>query len=154
MARRLFDEWFVHFRFPGHEAHTIIETEHGRLPRDWTWAPLDSFLILQRGFDLPSSARQAGHVPVMTGSGVSGYHNEAKVVAPGIVTGRSGTVGNIFLVSEDFWPLNTALYIREFKKSTPIHALYLLRSVNLASRAVGSAVPTLTQLLQFYCAIY
>jgi type I restriction enzyme S subunit len=35
MARRLFDEWFVHFRFPGHEGHRMVETEHGRLPEGW-----------------------------------------------------------------------------------------------------------------------
>jgi type I restriction enzyme S subunit len=37
MARRLFDEWFVHFRFPGHEGHRMVETEHGRLPEGWRW---------------------------------------------------------------------------------------------------------------------
>jgi type I restriction enzyme, S subunit len=40
MARRLFDEWFVHFRFPGHEAHKIVETEHGPLPEGWRILPL------------------------------------------------------------------------------------------------------------------
>ena len=39
MARRLFDEWFVHFRFPGHEGHRMVETEHGRLPEGWSWKP-------------------------------------------------------------------------------------------------------------------
>jgi type I restriction enzyme S subunit len=42
MARRLFDEWFVHFRFPGHEGHAIVETEHGRLPTGWRWTDLGS----------------------------------------------------------------------------------------------------------------
>jgi type I restriction enzyme S subunit len=42
MARRLFDEWFVHFRFPGHEDHGMIETEHGRLPEGWTVQRLDA----------------------------------------------------------------------------------------------------------------
>ena len=42
MARRLFDEWFVHFRFPGHEGHKMVETEHGRLPEGWLLRRLDS----------------------------------------------------------------------------------------------------------------
>ena len=36
MARRLFDEWFVHFRFPGHESHRMVEREHGVLPEGWS----------------------------------------------------------------------------------------------------------------------
>jgi type I restriction enzyme S subunit len=35
MARRLYEEWFVHFRFPGHEDAPFIDTEHGRVPEGW-----------------------------------------------------------------------------------------------------------------------
>lgn len=35
MARRLYEEWFVHFRFPGHEDATFIDTEDGRVPEGW-----------------------------------------------------------------------------------------------------------------------
>ena len=41
MARRLFDEWFVRFRFPGHEGHSIIETANGDTPDvdgGWSYA--------------------------------------------------------------------------------------------------------------------
>lgn len=41
MARRLFDEWFVHFRFPGHEGYPMVETEQGRIPQGWRCARLD-----------------------------------------------------------------------------------------------------------------
>lgn len=40
MARRLFDEWFVQFRFPGHEGHAMVDTEQGRLPEGWRRAPI------------------------------------------------------------------------------------------------------------------
>ncbi|WP_114086584.1 restriction endonuclease subunit S [Thalassospira profundimaris] len=35
MARRLYEEWFVHFRFPGHEDATFIDTEQGSIPGRW-----------------------------------------------------------------------------------------------------------------------
>jgi type I restriction enzyme S subunit len=35
MARRLFEEWFVRFRFPGYEELSIIETANGALPQGW-----------------------------------------------------------------------------------------------------------------------
>ena len=37
MARGLFEEWFVRFRFPGHEAVPILDTQDGPLPEGWTW---------------------------------------------------------------------------------------------------------------------
>ncbi|WNK01068.1 restriction endonuclease subunit S [Thalassospiraceae bacterium LMO-JJ14] len=40
MARRLYEEWFVHFRFPGHEDATFTETEHGRVPGGWKYCQL------------------------------------------------------------------------------------------------------------------
>lgn len=35
MARRLYEEWFVRFRFPGHEKATFVESKAGRVPADW-----------------------------------------------------------------------------------------------------------------------
>ncbi|MBN8195323.1 restriction endonuclease subunit S [Thalassospira povalilytica] len=35
MARRLYEEWFVHFRFPGHEDAAFIDTEQGSIPGRW-----------------------------------------------------------------------------------------------------------------------
>jgi type I restriction enzyme S subunit len=39
MARRLFEEWFVAFRFPGHDTTPLQDTPHGPLPQGWRWAP-------------------------------------------------------------------------------------------------------------------
>ena len=35
MARRLYEEWFVHFRFPGHEEVELVETKLGLSPQNW-----------------------------------------------------------------------------------------------------------------------
>ncbi|MCA1435602.1 restriction endonuclease subunit S [Bradyrhizobium sp. BRP20] len=145
MARRLFEEWFIHFRFPGHEDIALVETPDGPLPKGWQRCPLEEMLVLQRGFDLPSSKRREGPYPVISASGKHGTHSEAKVQSPGIVTGRSGTIGNVMIVHEDHWPLNTTLYIREFRKAPPAYALHLLRGLDLASRRGGAAVPTLNR---------
>lgn len=42
MARRLFDEWFVNFRFPGHESHEMVETDQGAAPKGWARRRLDT----------------------------------------------------------------------------------------------------------------
>jgi type I restriction enzyme S subunit len=50
IARRLFDEWFVHFRFPGHEGHEMVETEQGRLPNNWTIQPFSRIASFVNGY--------------------------------------------------------------------------------------------------------
>ncbi len=138
-VRLMFDEWFVRLRFPGHQSTTSADS----LPSGWSRLPLDETLILQRGFDLPSQDREAGDIPIYGSTGIVGFHNKAKVSGPGIVTGRSGTLGEVHFVAGDFWPLNTALWVKEFKRVTPLFALHLLRGMNLGQYNGGVSVPTL-----------
>lgn len=145
MARRLFEEWFVHFRYPGYETEDMIDTPDGPRPGGWKLRRLDEMLLLQRGFDLPTNARTAGPYPVIAATGVHGSHLEAKVRGPGVVTGRSGTIGTVLLIHEDHWPLNTTLFVKEFRLATPAFALHLLRHLDLNARGGGAAVPTLNR---------
>ena len=143
MAQAIYREWFVNFRYPGHEGVRMVESELGPVPEGWEVLPFSQALTLQRGFDLTSADRQEGSVPIYGSIGLSGYHNIAKVKAPGIVTGRSGTLGLVHYVERDFWPHNTALWVKEFKKVTPLFTLFLLRAMDLKQYNGGVAVPTL-----------
>jgi len=145
MARALYREWFVHFRFPGHENHPRVASPLGESPEGWDVGTLENLVVLQRGFDLPKSSRKDGNVPIIAATGVTGFHDEAKVKAPGVVTGRSGTIGEVMYIHEDFWPLNTALWAKEFPKSEPLVAYYLLSSLDLKQFNSGAAVPTLNR---------
>jgi type I restriction enzyme S subunit len=60
-----------------------------------------------------------------------------------VVTGRSGTLGKVRLVLEDFWPLNTTLWIKAYRGISPYFAYFLLQGLNLASLNVGASVPSL-----------
>jgi len=81
----------------------------------WENLQLGEFLTLKRGYDLPSAQRKEGAIPIVSSSGITGRHSTAKVDGPGVVTGRYGTLGEVFFVDEDYWPLNTALYVQDFK---------------------------------------
>lgn len=35
MARRIYEEWFVHFRFPGHHGVRLVESRLGLVPEGW-----------------------------------------------------------------------------------------------------------------------
>jgi len=67
------------------------------------------------------------------------------VKAPGVVTGRSGSIGNVFYVEDDFWPLNTVLYVKDFHGNDPRFVLHLLRKFDLGRFATGAGVPTLNR---------
>ena len=145
MAQMLYREWFVNFRFPGHQKVKMVESELGRIPQGWRVGRLDEAVVLQRGFDLPTSQRNPGNVPIIAATGLNGTHDIAKVKGPGVVTGRSGSLGTVMLVWEDFWPLNTALWAKEFKQSNPIHAYFTLQALDLKGFNSGAAVPTLNR---------
>ncbi|MCK4622702.1 MAG: restriction endonuclease subunit S [Desulfuromonadales bacterium] len=146
MAQTIYREWFVNFRFPGHEKVKMVDSSLGKIPEGWEVGRLDDALVLQRGFDLPKKKRdETGDVPIFAATGHNGIHSEAKVKAPGVVTGRSGSLGTVLYINEDFWPLNTTLWVKEFKKSTPAFAYYLLSGVELQKFNSGAAVPTLNR---------
>ena len=98
---------------------------------------------MQRGFDLPESDWEEGDFPVCGSTGIIGHHKESKAKGPGVFTGRSGSLGVINYIEDDFWPHNTALWVREFKKVTPLFALFMLREMNLEQYNGGVSVPTL-----------
>lgn len=107
--------------------------------------PLNEFITLQRGFDLPKGDRAEGTVPVVASTGVGGYHDSAKVDAPGVVIGRSGSIGGGQYIQEPFWPLNTTLWVKDFKGHDPRFIYYLMRSIDFTKFNVGSGVPTLNR---------
>ena len=77
----------------------------------------------------------------MSSSGAIDFHNEAKVLRPGVVTGRSGSIGNVFYIDSDFWPLNTSLYVKDFHGNYPRFVYYLLLSFRLERFTSGAGVP-------------
>ena len=112
---------------------------------DWLELSLGDVITLQRGFDLPNRERIPGNVPVVSSSGISGIHSEAKVSAPGVVTGRYGTIGQVFYIKEDYWPLNTTLFVKDFKGNDPLFVSFLLRTIDFLSCSDKSSVPGLNR---------
>ena len=106
---------------------------------------LGQLIEFQRGYDLPKSEFIDGVFPVISSNGILGYHNEYKVKGPGITIGRSGTVGLPHYIENDFFPHNTALFIKDFKGNHPKYIYYLLKTLGLNDRKSGSGVPTMNR---------
>jgi type I restriction enzyme S subunit len=108
---------------------------------EWGVKVLGDVATLQRGFDLPHRMRMRGSFPIVTSSGIEDTHCEAKIRGPGVVTGRYGTIGEVFYVPGDFWPLNTTLYVRDFHGHDPRFISYLLRTIDFHTHSGKSGVP-------------
>lgn len=108
-----------------------------------SWRPcrLGDVMTLKRGHDLPEQARVDGDIPVVSSSGITGFHNVAKAQSPGVVTGRYGTIGEVYYLEEDFWPLNTSLYVIDFKGNDPRFSAYFLKSILNGYQSDKAAVP-------------
>jgi type I restriction enzyme, S subunit len=107
----------------------------------WQSLPLGDVVTLQRGFDLPHRARSHGNIPIVSSAGVTDYHNTSMVDPPGVVTGRYGTIGELFFVEEPFWPLNTTLYVRDFHGNDPLFIYYHLQRFDFTTFSGKSGVP-------------
>lgn len=112
---------------------------------NWKTYKLEKVATLQRGFDLPNTKRNDGKYPVIAASGFSTWHNEFKVKAPGVTTGRSGTLGQVHYVKDDFWPLNTSLWVKDFNGNDERFIYYFLQTLNFEEYNSGTSVPTLNR---------
>ena len=108
---------------------------------NWKNGELGDFVTLKRGFDLPRQKREAGQVPIFSSSGITGTHSTAMVKAPGVITGRYGTIGEVFYAAEDFWPLNTTLFAEDFHGNDAKFIYYFLKTLEWSKFTSASAVP-------------
>lgn len=140
-TQRLYKEWFVDLRFPGHENTKIVDG----VPEGWSRTNINEILTFHRGYDLTKNEMKAGRYPVVGPTTVIGYHNEFKIKGPGIVTGRSGSLGKYQFIWDNFWPHNTSLYISDYKDHNIFFVYSLLQTVDFASLNNGGAIPTLNR---------
>ena len=69
----------------------------------WGKVKFKDFITLHRGYDLTKEQIICGEYPVITSTSVLGYHNKYKIKAPGVIIGRSGTLGIVQYVQKNYW---------------------------------------------------
>ncbi len=143
MAQAIYREWFVKFRFPGHESVRLVDsgTELGLVPEGWEVRKLGDVVELAYGKGLKTEDRIEGNIPVYGSSGVVGYHNEPLVDGPGIIVGRKGNVGSVFWSETGFFPIDTTYYVRT--ELSLHYVFYNLRQQNFINN--DAAVPGLSR---------
>ena len=111
----------------------------------WERRTIAQIAPLQRGFDLPTSDIKTGNFPVVYSNGVLNYHANSMAKGPGVVTGRSGTIGKVTYVEQDYWPHNTSLWVTSFKGNDPKFIFYLYTAIGFERFGTGSGNPTLNR---------
>jgi len=141
MAGALYREWFVHFRFPGHEEQPRVTSPLGEIPQGWEVKRFGDMVELKYGKALKKEDRRDGDYPVFGSSGIVGSHDAAFVKGPGIIVGRKGNVGSVFWCDEDFFVIDTAFFVTS---SLPLRFLfYVLPTLNFINS--DAAVPGLSR---------
>ena len=134
----------LHKAFTG-ELTAEWRKEHNISIDSWQNKRFDAFCLLKRGFDLPAKRRISGEYPLVSSSGIIDSHNEPAVNGPGVVTGRSGSIGKVFYIDRDYWPLNTTLYSKDLFGNDAKYIYYYLQTFDFNYYSSSTAVPTLNR---------
>ena len=116
-----------------------------QVPDGWQVVRLGEAATLQRGVDLPIQDRVPGSVPVYGSNGILGTHVQTLHPGPGVITGRSGSIGVVYFSTGPYWPLNTTLYVRDFHGNSERFIYYLLSQLKLERFAASTGVPSLNR---------
>lgn len=140
MAENLYKEWFVRFRFPGHEK---VEIANG-LPKGWEIKPLKTICEFKRGKNITSADMCEGHYPVISaGISSSGFHNQSNVHGVSVTMSSSGAnAGYISIHYNDIWAADCS-YISEEETEDIFYVYELLNNIRqvINNYQIGSAQP-------------
>ena len=114
-------------------------------PDGWRMVRLGDVVTLQRGVDLPIQDRLSGSIPVYGSNGILGYHSNASRNGPGVITGRSGSIGLVYYSEGPYWPLNTTLYVRDFHGNNARYIYHFLNHLGLERFTASTGVPSLNR---------
>lgn len=137
MAQSIYKEWFVKFNFPGFDGELV-----DGLPKGWRIEKLSNVCTVKYGKD--HKHLDNGTIPVYGSGGIMRYADKALYESESILIPRKGTLTNLFYVVQPFWSVDTMFYTIINENNIRKYLFYLLKSLNLASMNVGSAVPSLT----------
>ncbi len=112
--------------------------------------PLKQFedvCTLEYGSSLPKEKRVDGPFPVVGSNGITGYHNNYLVEGPTIVVGRKGSAGEVTLIEQNCFPIDTTYFVKQTNPSqSDIRYLYwILKSLGLPELRGGAGIPGLNR---------
>jgi type I restriction enzyme S subunit len=165
MARALYREWFVHFRFPGYESLPLVPSPLGDIPKGWEVKKLgqiaENFDRLRKPLSKMQRAEMQGDYPYYGAAKVFDHVNDFIFAGEYLLMAEDGSVITnerapvLQLVNEKFWP-NNHTHVLLGRPPYSTHFLYLgLSEVDVSPYITGAAQPKITQenmnRIPFFC---
>lgn len=138
-AQRLYKEWFVDLRFPGHENTKIVDG----VPEGWSRGLLKELISVNYGKD-HKKAPDDGNVPVYGSGGLMRKCNKSLFSGEAVLIPRKGSLNNIMYVDETFWTVDTMFYATMKQPHTAVFVYFFVKAVDMYSMNIGAAVPSMT----------
>ena len=138
-AQRLYKEWFVDLRFPGHENTKIVDG----VPEGWRRGLLKELISVNYGKD-HKKAPDDGNIPVYGSGGLMRKCNKSLFSGEAVLIPRKGSLNNIMYVDETFWTVDTMFYATMKQPHTAIFVYFFVKAFDMYSMNIGAAVPSMT----------
>lgn len=137
-AQRLYKEWFVDLRFPGHETTPIVDG----VPEGWENASVTDLLEIRYGKDHKGLAD--GCIPVYGSGGIMRKVDKILYSGESVLIPRKGSLNNILLVSGDFWTIDTMFYSVPKRPNVAKYVYLYLTGIDMYAMNIGAAVPSMS----------
>ena len=138
-AQRLYKEWFVDLRFPGHKNTKIVDG----VPEGWSRGLLKELISVNYGKD-HKKAPDDGNIPVYGSGGLMRKCNKSLFSGEAVLIPRKGSLNNIMYVDETFWTVDTMFYATMKQPHTAIFVYFFVKAFDMYSMNIGAAVPSMT----------
>ena len=137
-AQRLYKEWFVDLRFPGHEHTKIVDG----VPEGWEKRLLGDIVEVKYGKDHKSIPD--GLIPVYGSGGFMRKCSQVLYDGESVLIPRKGSLNNIIYVDEAFWTVDTMFYTKMKLPNIGTFLYFFVKSFDMYSMNIGAAVPSMT----------
>ena len=145
-AQRLYKEWFVDLRFPGHESVKVTDG----VPEGWRSYNIDDVFDIKYGKNLSTKEiSSTGKYPVYGANGIIGYYNKYNCEEPVVlITSRGNGSGDVLKTYEQYtFVTNNSFVVKpkaQYSYCTLPFTFGLMCSANFRSVRTGAAQPQLT----------
>jgi type I restriction enzyme S subunit len=145
MAQNLYREWFVKFRFPGHQNAGFVDSSLGRIPEGWEVVNLLDIAVVKYGKNLPTkNLNPNAAYPVYGAAKIIGKYAEYTREVRTIITGCRGSVGEMQITLPKCFVTNNSFTFDVQERIDFFWLFHCLKDRGFADVIGGAAQPQIT----------
>ena len=145
MARSLYREWFVNFRYPGHESVPLVPSALGEIPQIWSIEKLFELTSVKYGKNLPTkNLVDSAPYPVYGAAKIIGRYTEFNCEQRTIICGCRGSVGEMQITQPKCYVTNNSFTFEPTHPDNFFWLFHALKERGLRDVIGGAAQPQIT----------